>query len=85
MVFATYYYNRTGKQSNASHTLTFVTILTVFEFFVLMIEPYVDEFSGGVPVFKLVMNILLAISLDPAEKFIRSTMMSKPTTEKQAQ
>lgn len=51
-----------------SYILTFVTIITVFEFIVLSLEPSVDDFSGGVPVFKLFMNIFLAISLNPIER-----------------
>lgn len=74
LVFATYYYNRTEKQNDLTHTLTFVTIITVFEFLVLMIEPFVDDFSGGVPIFKLVMNIILAMSLNPLERNIHNQL-----------
>lgn len=51
-----------------SKLLTFVTIITVFEYLILSLEPSVDNISGGVPVFKLFMNILLAISLSPLER-----------------
>lgn len=60
--------SRFSKYDRYSYILTFVTIITVFEFIVLMFEPSVDDFSGGVPVFKLFMNIILAISLNPIER-----------------
>jgi len=60
--------NRFNKFKRYSSLLTFVTIITIFEYIVLSIEPTVDDFSGGVPVFKLLMNIILAMSLNPLER-----------------
>ncbi|WP_045114754.1 triple tyrosine motif-containing protein [Microscilla marina] len=68
LVFASAASSRFQKFERYSYILTFVTIITVFEFIVLSLEPSVDEFSGGVPVFKLFMNIILAISLNPIER-----------------
>lgn len=68
LVFASAASSRFQKLERYSYILTFVTIITVFEFIVLSLEPSVDEFSGGVPVFKLFMNIILAISLNPIER-----------------
>ncbi len=75
MVFLSYVYNRSGQNSKLSHILTLVTIITLFEFLILFFEGYVDDFSGGVPVFKLLMNVVLAISLNPIEKFIGRLLM----------
>jgi len=60
--------SRFARFERYSYILTFVTIITVFEFVILSLEPSVDDFSGGVPVLKLAMNILLAISLNPIER-----------------
>lgn len=60
--------SRFSKFERYSYILTFVTIITLFEFIVLSLEPSVDNFSGGVPVLKLVVNIILAISLNPIER-----------------
>lgn len=60
--------SRFEKFERYSKLLTFVTIITVFEYFILSLEPSVDNISGGVPVFKLFMNILLAMSLNPLER-----------------
>lgn len=77
LVFATYYYNRADKNYRVSHILTLVTIITVFEFLFLMVEPSVDEFSGGIPVFKLLMNILLAIFINPIERYVHKYLRTQ--------
>jgi hypothetical protein len=71
-----YVANRSGGNSRLSHILTFVTIITIFEFLILFFEGYLDRFSGGVPVFKLIMNVVLAVSLNPLEKLF-SRLLSK--------
>ena len=75
--------NRFNKFKRYSSLLTFVTIITIFEYIVLSIEPTVDNFSGGVPVFKLLMNILLAMSLNPLERRF-SAWLSKQSSTKNA-
>jgi len=60
-----------GIVANISYVLSFITIITLFEFLILLIEPYVDDASEGIPVFKLGMNIILAMTLAPAEQLLR--------------
>ncbi|NJO03693.1 MAG: hypothetical protein HC880_20265 [Bacteroidia bacterium] len=74
LVFASYFFNKTRQDTQLSHVLTFVSIITIFEFLILLVEPYTDQLSGGVPFFKLGMNILLAMSLNPAEKYVKVWM-----------
>ncbi|WP_026999915.1 triple tyrosine motif-containing protein [Eisenibacter elegans] len=59
------------RGSRISRVLTLVTLITFFEFLVLLLEPTVDDFSGNIPVFKLVMNIILALSIAPIEHWLR--------------
>jgi ligand-binding sensor domain-containing protein len=63
-------YSRNSADSKVATIITLVAIITIFEFLVLLIEPYLDAFAGGIPLFKLIMNILLALSLNPIEKWI---------------
>ncbi len=76
LVMLSYVANRSGGNSRLSHILTFVTIITIFEFLILFFEGYLDRFSGGVPIFKLIMNVVLAVSLNPLEKLF-SRLLSK--------
>jgi len=69
-------YNRKGAESKVASVITLVAIITIFEFVILLLEPIIDDFVGGVFIFKLIMNILLAISLIPLEKRIRTYLQS---------
>ena len=75
LVFLSYYYNRTKQGHRQAQILTVVTIITVFELFVLLVEPFIEQFTGGIPVFKLFMNILLAVSLNPTEKYVKQRLL----------
>ena len=62
---------RRGK-TRFSTLMSLLTIITIFEFMILLAEPFVDDIAGGIPLFKLLMNILLAAFLNPLEKIISS-------------
>ena len=76
------FYNRKGADSKTATVISLVVIITIFEFLVLFIEPYLDAFAGGVPLFKLLMNILLALSLNPIEKYVKEFLKSSAFVEK---
>ncbi|MCS6821399.1 MAG: hypothetical protein NZ551_05975 [Microscillaceae bacterium] len=61
---------QSDKNARLANILTMLTVITVFEFIIVFLEPYTDRFTGGVPVFKVIMNIILAASLNPLEKFL---------------
>ncbi|MEO1652631.1 MAG: triple tyrosine motif-containing protein, partial [Bacteroidota bacterium] len=71
LVFFSYYYSRSPRIQQWSQILTILTMITLFEFLIHLLEPTVEEVSGGVPVFKLLMNIILALSLHPAERWFK--------------
>ncbi len=77
LLFLSFLFSRRGKSSTVSNILTLVSIITIFEFFILLLEPYVEDFSNGIPIFKLGMNILLAITLSPAERLLKY-LLGKP-------
>jgi hypothetical protein len=52
--------------------LSFVVLITMFEFLLIMVEPYIENFASGVPIIKLVINVGLALSLNPIEKIVRA-------------
>ncbi len=80
LLLLSFLFNRSGKRSRLSYILSIISIITVFEFLFLLFEPYVDDFSNGIPVLKLGMNIMLALSLHPLERLLR-TFVSKPTPQ----
>ncbi|MBW8051489.1 MAG: hypothetical protein FVQ77_14345 [Cytophagales bacterium] len=70
LIAITFYINKTKTKSRVGTILTFATILFIFEFLNISIEPYVEDYAGGVPIFKLIMNMTLAGSLNPLERLI---------------
>ncbi|HAI76525.1 MAG TPA: hypothetical protein DCM08_09785, partial [Microscillaceae bacterium] len=89
LLFLSFFFSRRGKYSKISFVLTFITVISFFEFLAWLIEPYVENAANGVAIFKLGMNILLALSLSPIEQLLRRllgssesyTTVTKKTTE----
>jgi len=77
LVFLTVFLNHSENPSPYSSVIAFVTIITVFEFLIMIVEPYLIEYTGEIPVFNLIMNILLAMSLAPAERIIKKYLARK--------
>lgn len=77
LVVVSYVSNRNPKVSRLSSILTLITIITIFEILVTLVEPFLDDYSGGVPVFKLSMNVVLALSLNPLEGLARRVLSPK--------
>jgi ligand-binding sensor domain-containing protein len=71
LVLITILSNRSGKPTVFSSIIAFVTIITVFEFIIMMIEPIVEQYTDEIPIFNLMMNVLMAASLYPVEQLIR--------------
>ncbi|MBW8051831.1 MAG: hypothetical protein FVQ77_16135, partial [Cytophagales bacterium] len=69
LLIVSFLLTRRGK-TRFSTLISLLTIITIFEFMILLAEPFVDDVAGGVPLFKLLMNILLAAFLNPIEKGI---------------
>ncbi len=77
LLILSFVFSRSGKNATVAYILTFVSLITIFEFVILLLEPYVENFSNGIPIFKLGMNILLAISLNPLERYVK-TWLKEP-------
>jgi len=78
LLILSFLFNRSGKRSRLSFVLSLISIITIFEFLFLLFEPYVDNVANGIPVLKLGMNIMLALSLSPLERFLRSVLYKTP-------
>jgi len=67
---ASIYFNRTNSESKVAAVLVFVTVLIAVECIAVSIENYTDSYTGGIPIAKLVINILLALSFAPIENIV---------------
>lgn len=70
LLFITFHINKSTEKSKLGTILTFISIILIFEFINVSIDPYVDKFSNQIPLYKLILNVILAISLNPLEKVI---------------
>ena len=77
LIALTYFFSRSKVSSTYSEFLVLVTVITLFEFVILYLEPFVDDYANGVPIFKLAMNIALALSLHPMERVFRRVFNKK--------
>ncbi|MDH5397058.1 MAG: hypothetical protein OEX02_02865, partial [Cyclobacteriaceae bacterium] len=60
--------------------MVYVCLFIMFEYLQTFLEPYTTIFTNGVPVFKLMINLILALVLFPVEAFITTYFYSKSTT-----
>ena len=63
-----FYLMRKNISFGAIDVLTFIAFLLLFEFLLVLTEPWVDDFTNNVPIYKLLINIGLAIMLIPLQK-----------------
>ena len=50
--------------------LIFVSLLLVFEFLLVFLDPYLDNVTKGVPIYKLIVNVVLATFIFPVHGFL---------------
>jgi hypothetical protein len=48
----------------------FLGILLLFEFLLILFDPIIDQYSGGIPVQKLVFNTFIALLIAPLHRII---------------
>ncbi|MBW8051243.1 MAG: hypothetical protein FVQ77_13060 [Cytophagales bacterium] len=70
LIAISFYVNKSTAKSRIATVFTLIAIILVFEFVNIAIEPYIDDYSGEVPLIKLALNVMLALSLNPLEKLI---------------
>ncbi len=52
----------------------FFSALLIFEFLFLFLDPYLDNLSGGMPLYKFVINMLMAVAVFYAHSFFENLM-----------
>jgi ligand-binding sensor domain-containing protein len=74
IVFFSFRFTSNPHKNRLGNVLTLVSILIIFEGILLYVSGYVNQFTAGIPVFQLVMNVILAGTLHPIEQLIRKWM-----------
>ncbi len=69
--------NRSGEVSRFAKIITFVTVVVVFESIMFLMEPVADNFGSGIPVVQLLVNVCLAMALQPAQEFVEGIFIAR--------
>lgn len=62
--------------------LIFFAFLIFFEFLLVLLDPFVDSWSGGAPIYKLLINAVLAGVIFPAHSFFEHTLKHRMINKK---
>ncbi len=60
-----------------AEVLIFLAFIVVIEFLILLVEPFMLDFTGGKPVFSLLGNTILAIAVVPLHKYLEKRILLK--------
>jgi len=60
-----------------SQAFIFVTLLTLFEFILVLTDPIIDRFTNGIPIYKVLSNSLLALSIFPIQSFMEKRLKKR--------
>lgn len=74
LILLSFRFSSNPHQNKLGGFVTLLTILIVFESVLLYLSTYINKFTGDVPVFQLVMNVILAATLNPLEHTIQNIM-----------
>jgi len=55
----------------------FASLLILFEFLLILSEPYIEQFSGGIPIQKLVFNSVIALGFAPLHGFLEGKLKKR--------
>ena len=55
----------------------FVTLIICFEFILVYLDPFVDSYTGGSPLFKLLINVFVAAFIYPLQNILEHRMKAK--------
>ncbi len=73
-IFFSFRWSSNPHQNKLGSFMTLLSILIIFESVLIYLSTYINQFTAGIPVFQLVMNVILAATLHPLEELIRKVM-----------
>ncbi|MBN4081767.1 tetratricopeptide repeat protein [bacterium AH-315-C07] len=73
-----------GGSVRTLQVLIFITFLIFFEFLLVLLDPYIEEWTGGAPGYKLLFNAILAGLIFPLHQFFEGILKRKILKRKQS-
>jgi hypothetical protein len=63
--------------------ILFAGLLIFFEFLLILTDPYLDDFTGGIPIQKLAFNSLIALAFAPLHRSLERMLRNKLSTTRE--
>ncbi|MBN4051865.1 tetratricopeptide repeat protein [Cytophagaceae bacterium AH-315-L13] len=61
----------------AAEAIIFISFLILFEFILIVADPYIEEWTGGAPVYQLIFNALIAGCIFPLHSFFERKLKKR--------
>jgi tetratricopeptide (TPR) repeat protein len=71
------FYGKIRITSTKLESIVFVALLFLFEFIMVFFDPYVNGITKGEPIFNLLINAVIALSLTPLDTFMEKIIRQK--------
>jgi len=84
LIGASIYFNTKHRRSRITVVLAFITLLVLFEFLNVHLENYIEGYIQNIPLYKTLINVVVAVLFTPLEGVMRKYMNRVKTTEKRA-
>lgn len=88
LITSIFFISKINISTNYIRAIVFVTIILVMEFLLVVLDPYVDKYTGGIPISKLLINTVLALMMAPLqhvmERFIKKKVIESRMVEKKS-
>lgn len=81
LIIITFQVSKKSKEAEKNkwvlRILVYVCLFIIFEYLQNFLEPYTENYIGGAPVFRILINLVLALLLFPVEGLIKTFFYSK--------
>ncbi len=72
LILISLYLGLTRRSSRYTLILAFTTLLMLFEFVNVYIENFIESYTGNIPIYKVIANVLLATVIAPFETMLKN-------------
>ncbi len=84
IIFSIFFAKKLSFNNRFIEILLFLSILLFFEFIAVLLDPYTEQFSGGFPLPKLAINMVLAVLIYYLDEYFDKKVKTKILSEEQS-
>jgi len=66
-------------REKTAKSMIFVSVVLLFEFILVLIDPLIDQYTGGNPALKFAINSAIALLMIPVHNFLVSKLVGRVT------